>query len=357
MNKREKFINWLDTFIVEKGIAPEERFEIIVDGVPNNFAYLNIIEQIKITSDEEQEKIKEMIVRIDSKNGDVKDYFRHLAIPLTKKANEKFFGITEQTRREREEDIVKLDLLYRKILDVEFGHMDILKTKANVLEEMRDLITTLLKQYNISNERYLELIEKNEEYKKFEDRKTKMAKDRYTMIWENCSSKEIAEILRDQYDYSDDEIINEFDDEETREEIKEFLDILREQEESGKEIQLENGYIFKFENDYTFFKLKECEEYPGQFARIPEGTEIAIITNSDMTKEAFLVKYSPFIEIVYNFLNKSSNEMETYESEVFSFNEINSKDELIELMKSKLERFEEKYNKLEMKEEENCESI
>lgn len=355
MNKRKEFINWLDTFLEEKDIELQERFEINVDGVPNNFAYLNVIEQIKITSDEEQEKIREMIVKIDSQNGDVKDYFRHLAIPLAERANERFYGITERTRIE--EDIKELDLLYRKILDVEFEHMDILKTKANILGEMRDLVNILLKQHNISKEEYLELIEENEEYKKLEERKTRMAEDRYTMIWENCSSKEIAEILRDQYDYSDDEIINEFDDEETREEIKEFLEILREQEESGKEIELENGYIFKFENDYTFFKLKECCEYPGQFARIPEGTEIAIITNSNMTKEAFLVKYSPFIEIVYNFLNKSSNEMETYESEVFSFNEINSKDELIELMKSKLERFEEKYNKLELKEEENCESI
>jgi len=355
MNKRKEFINWLDTFLEEKDIELQERFEINVDGVPNNFAYLNVIEQIKITSDEEQEKIREMIVKIDSQNGDVKDYFRHLAIPLAKQANERFYGITERTRIE--EDIKELDLLYRKILDVEFEHMDILKTKANILGEMRDLVNTLLKQHNISKEEYLELIEENEQYKKLEKRKTRMAEDRYTMIWENCSSKEIAEILRDQYDYSDDEIINEFDDEETREEIKEFLEILREQEESGKEIELENGYIFKFENDYTFFKLKECREYPGQFARIPEGTEIAIVTNSDMTREAFLVKYSPNIEIVYNFLNKSSNEMETYEYEVFDLEDINSKDELIELMKSKLEKFEEKYNNLEMKEEENCESI
>ncbi|MBE5820188.1 MAG: hypothetical protein E7310_05190 [Clostridiales bacterium] len=355
MNKRKEFINWLDTFLEEKDIELQERFEINVDGVPNNFAYLNVIEQIKITSDEEQEKIREMIVKIDSQNGDVKDYFRHLAIPLAKQANERFYGITERTRIE--EDIKELDLLYRKILDVEFEHMDILKTKANILGEMRDLVNTLLKQHNISKEEYLELIEENEQYKKLEKRKTRMAEDRYTMIWENCSSKEIAEILRDQYDYSDDEIINEFDDEETREEIKEFLEILREQEESGKEIELDNGYIFKFENDYTFFKLKECREYPGQFARIPEGTEIAIVTNSDMTREAFLVKYSPNIEIVYNFLNKSSNEMETYEYEVFDLEDINSKDELIELMKSKLEKFEEKYNNLEMKEEENCESI
>lgn len=357
MNKRKEFIKWLDLFIAEKGIAVEERFEIVVDGVPNNFAYFNIIEQIKRTSDDEQAKIQEMIVKIDSQNGDVKDYFRHLAIPLAKQANEKFFGINEEVRRNREEDIIKLDLMYRKILDVEFSHMDILKTKANILEEMRDLISKLLKQYNISNDRYLELIQENEEYKKLEDRKTRMAEDRYTMIWENCSTKEIAEILRDQYDYSDEEIINDFDDEETKQEVKEFLEILREQEESGKEIQLENGYIFKFENDYTFFKLKECSEYPGQFSRIPDGTEFAITTNSDMTKEAFLVKYSPNIEIVYNFLNKNSNEMETYEYDVFDLKEINSKDELIEAMKSKLEKFEEKYNKLEMKEEENCESI
>lgn len=357
MNKRKEFIKWLDLFIKEKDIAPEERFEIVVDGVPNNFAYFNIIEQIKRTSDDEQEKIQKMIIKIDSKNGDVKDYFRHLAIPLARQANEKFFGINEEIRRNREDDIEKLDLIYKKISDVEFSHMDILRTKANILGEMRDLISKLLKQYNISNEKYLEIISVNEEYKKLEQREKRMAEDRYTMIWENCSTKEIAEILRDQYEYSDDEIINEFDDEETQKEVKEFLEMLKEQEESGNEIQLDNGYIFKFENDYTFFKLKECSQYPGQFSHIPEGTEFAIITNSDMTKEAFLVKYSPNIEIVYNLFNKESNEMETYEYDVFDLKEINSKDEFMEAMKSRFERFEEKYNKLEMKEEENSESI
>ena len=248
------------------------------------------------------------------------------------------------------EDIKKLDLLYRKILDVEFSHMTILKTKANISEEIRELISKLLKKYNISNEEYLSLIEENKEYRRLEERKLKMAEDRYSMIWENCSTKEIVEILRDQYDYSDDEIINEFDDEETRQEVTEFLEIIKEQEESGNEIQLDNGYIFKFENDYTFFKLKECSQYPGQFSHIPEGTEFAIITNSDMTKEAFLVKYSPNIEIVYNFLNKDSNEMETYEYDIFDLKEINSKQELIDLMKSQLERFEEKLNKFEKQE-------
>lgn len=255
------------------------------------------------------------------------------------------------------EDIKKLDLLHRKILDVEFSHMTILKTKANISEEIRDLISKLLKKYNISNEEYLNLIEENKEYRRLEERKLKMAEDRYAMIWENCSTKEIVEILRDHYDYSDEEIINEFTDEDTQKEVEEFLEILKEQEESGKEIQLDNGYIFKFENDYTFSKLKEICNYSQQFSNISDGIEFAIITNSEINKEAFLVKYSPFIEIIYNFLNKETNEMETYETEIFNIQGINSKEELINAMKDKLEKFEEKYNKLETKEEEKNEPI
>ena len=255
------------------------------------------------------------------------------------------------------EDIRKLDLLYRKILDVEFSHMTILKTKANISEEIRELISKLLKKYNISNEEYLSLIEENKEYRRLEERKLKMAEDRYSMIWENCSTKEIVEILRDHYDYSDEEIINEFTDEDTQKEVEEFLRDLKEQEESGKEIELDNGYIFKFENDYTFSKLKEVCNYSQQFSNISDGIEFAIITNAEINKEAFLVKYSPFIEIIYNFLNKETNEMETYETEIFNMQEINSKEELINAMKDKLEKFEEKYNKLETKEEEKNEPI
>lgn len=43
--------------------------------------------------------------------------------------------------------------------------------------------------------------------------------------------------------------------------------------------------------------------------------------------------------------------MESYETELFDLSEIKTKEELIEVMKDKLEHFEEKYNKLEQDEE------
>ena len=110
---------------------------------------------------------------------------------------------------------------------------------------------------------------------------------------------------------------------------------------------LDNGYNFVFENEYYFSKLKEFNEYSQELSYVPDGREFAIITNSDVTKEAFLVKYDDRIEIVYNFYNNLSKEMETYETERFDISKINSKEELINTMKNKLERFEEKYNRLE----------
>ena len=85
--------------------------------------------------------------------------------------------------------------------------------------------------------------------------------------------------------------------------------------------------------------------------RTPDGKEFATITNVDVTKEAFLVKYEENIEIVFNYYNKTSKEMETYENELFDMSKINSKEELIEKMKDMLEHFEEKFNKLEQDEE------
>ena len=171
------------------------------------------------------------------------------------------------------------------------------------------------------------------------------------MIWENCSPKEIVDILRNDYFYTDKEIIDDFVDEETQEEVRKYLSELSEIEEDCKNVVLDNGYIFVFDNEFCFSKLKEICEYSQDFASIREGLEIATITNSDVSKEAFLVKYDNNIEIIYNFYNKTSKEMETYEYEVFDMNGIMSKEELIEKMKEKLEHFEEKYNRLEQGEE------
>lgn len=196
----------------------------------------------------------------------------------------------------------------------------------------------------------MEILKPNSNYERLEKRKEKMAEDRYNMIWENCTSKEIAEILRNNYEYTDEEILQEFDDEETAQEVEIFLNELKEIEEASKSIVLENGYTFVFENEYYFTKLKSTYENKQKMSRIPDGKEFATITNLDVTKEAFLVNYGENIEIVYNFYNKVSNEMETYETEVFDLEEIKSKEELIDEMRKRLEKFEEKFNALESEE-------
>lgn len=73
-----KFSKWLETFIQEKGIDLEDCFEVETDNQSHFMSYGVIVEHIMISSDHEKEQIKDMIVKIDFKNGDVKHYLRHL---------------------------------------------------------------------------------------------------------------------------------------------------------------------------------------------------------------------------------------------------------------------------------------
>lgn len=355
--KKNEFDEWLDKFIEEKEINLDEPFSIEVDGIGHLFDYASIIEQIKHTSKSQQEKIRNKIVEIEFYNADVKDFLRHLAIPLAKIENRNVFGIEEYSLKQKvnrinaKNDIKKLDLIYRKILDTNLSILSAINSKDIIASQINSIINNLLIEYKIDNKEYLELILENKNYKKIDDRTQKMADDRYNMIWDNCSPKEIADILRDHYDYSDQEIIDEFEDEETKEDIKKYLAELKEIEETSKNVVLNNGYTFVFENEYYFSKLKSLCEDNQRLSRIPDGREFAIITNAEATKEAFLVKYDNNLEIIFNFYNKDSNKMETYENEIFDMSEINSKKELIYKMKEKLEHFEEKYNKLEQDEE------
>ena len=74
-----KFNEWLDTLVDEKGINKED--EIIVEGKEGtNFMTIEtVIEAIKATGKHEQGKIKDTLVMIDFKNGDITHFFRHLA--------------------------------------------------------------------------------------------------------------------------------------------------------------------------------------------------------------------------------------------------------------------------------------
>lgn len=47
-----------------------------------DFSYENVLVNIKSTSENEQEAIKEMLIKIDFYNGDIKEYLRHLSKAL-----------------------------------------------------------------------------------------------------------------------------------------------------------------------------------------------------------------------------------------------------------------------------------
>ena len=76
------FTNWINTFIAEKGIDLEQRFEVEGPSGANSFEYGMIVDAIKQAPANEQAAIKTTIVKIDFANGDVRHFFRHLAQAL-----------------------------------------------------------------------------------------------------------------------------------------------------------------------------------------------------------------------------------------------------------------------------------
>lgn len=73
-----KFEKWLKLFIEEKEIDLEETFTI----GNNIFDYEYVVECIKAANPEEQANIKNMLVKIDFKNGNVRDFLRYLTNAL-----------------------------------------------------------------------------------------------------------------------------------------------------------------------------------------------------------------------------------------------------------------------------------
>lgn len=73
------FDNWIDTFLSEKGIDVEHVLTVRGPSGPNRIPVGSLVDLMKQAPRHEQAGIKSMIVRIDFSNGDVLDYFRHLA--------------------------------------------------------------------------------------------------------------------------------------------------------------------------------------------------------------------------------------------------------------------------------------
>jgi hypothetical protein len=83
--KNNNFKKWLDTFIKEKHLPMEDIFEINKGGNLNIMSYKTIYEHILITTKEEQQKIKDTIVKIDFLNGNVLNFFKHLGNAIARK--------------------------------------------------------------------------------------------------------------------------------------------------------------------------------------------------------------------------------------------------------------------------------
>ena len=74
------FDRWLDTFLEEKEIDTEEVLEVEAsDGTPNAIPIGCLVEALKQASPTEKLGVKDKLVLIDFKNGDVRHFLRHLA--------------------------------------------------------------------------------------------------------------------------------------------------------------------------------------------------------------------------------------------------------------------------------------
>lgn len=79
------FNEWIDTFVEEKGIDLDQTFEVTgKDWGTNIMPYSVVVEAIKTTNPRERVAIKNMIVAIDFRDGDVTHYFQHLGKALAR---------------------------------------------------------------------------------------------------------------------------------------------------------------------------------------------------------------------------------------------------------------------------------
>lgn len=80
--RRDPFIRWLNTLIEEKEIDREQILEVEGASGINMMPLSYVLENIKWCPKKEQQGIQTMLVKIDFVNGDIVDYFKHLAQAL-----------------------------------------------------------------------------------------------------------------------------------------------------------------------------------------------------------------------------------------------------------------------------------
>lgn len=72
------FNTYIDTLIEEKGIDTETAFEFENENGFNLMTYAVVVNYIKNTSKQNQEKIKKTLTMIDFKNGKIEDFIEFL---------------------------------------------------------------------------------------------------------------------------------------------------------------------------------------------------------------------------------------------------------------------------------------
>ncbi len=167
--KEENIFNsWLDTFIEEKGIDLGQILEVKTDKNTHYFEVGNIIENIKATTPKEQEEIKNMIIKIDFYNGDVVDYFKHLAQALAQNYEQQM-KIEEKTEENEEQEYV-VEKIVKKNNNIEYFdlHPEIPSEERNNFKITDDNlgVGTLKEKYknNIEAIKVLKLCEEQNRY-------------------------------------------------------------------------------------------------------------------------------------------------------------------------------------------------
>lgn len=79
IGKKTAFYNWFITFLEEKKI---DMSDVLVHTDDKIIQVGDVCQAIVDTTSEEQKQIKDMLVHIDFKNGDVLHYLKHLSQAL-----------------------------------------------------------------------------------------------------------------------------------------------------------------------------------------------------------------------------------------------------------------------------------
>ncbi len=77
-----KFAEWLDTLVEEKGYDVEDFFFVEGESGENMIPLQVVLDTIKNTCIERKKQIKNILVKIDFKNGNCLHFFKYLAKAL-----------------------------------------------------------------------------------------------------------------------------------------------------------------------------------------------------------------------------------------------------------------------------------